>query len=229
MMPTLLPLESAMRMLAIAVAVFILSVSSLYAQTDRLYIAGSGGPAAGPDGTSSDTFGEVGVRIAPRLFVFGDVGQIHNLQPSAFQPVVDSTTALLTGTGLDVNGTAREPAWYTLGGLRYETPAFKRVSPYVFGGVGFARVVPAGQFTFTSGTLPGATPAPGDDVTQQLTALGDFTQPAAMTAPMFSLGGGVEVPVMSHLSLDAGYRYDRIATDTPLNTHGATFGFGYRF
>jgi opacity protein-like surface antigen len=218
-----------MRALMIAAIILTLSGSFAYAQTDRLYLAGSGGRASGPDGTSSDTYGELGVRVAPRLFVFGDVGQIHNLQPSAFQPMVDGTAALLSGTGLDVNGTAREPAWYTLGGVRYEAPALRRVSPYVFGGAGVARVTPAAQFTFASGTLPGATPAPGDDVTQQLTSLGDFTQPAAATAPMFSLGGGVEIPVARHLSLDAGYRYSRIATDTPLSTRGATFGFGYRF
>lgn len=117
------------------------------------------------------------MRVAPRLFVFGDVGQIHNLQPSAFQPIVDSTT----------------------------------------------------QFTYSAGTLPGDTPAPGDDVTQQLTSLGDFTQPAATIAFMLALGGGVAVPVAHHLSVDVGYRYARIAAETPLSTQGATFGFGYRF
>src|SRR5665213_666702 len=108
MMPTLLPQEKSMRVLVIAFVVFILSASSSYAQGDNLYIAGTGGFAAGPDVTSSDTFGEIGVRVAPRLFVFADVGQIHNLQPSTLKPVVDSTTALLTGSGLNVIGTPRE-------------------------------------------------------------------------------------------------------------------------
>ena len=218
-----------MRMLMIALTVFMLSAASSYAQTDRLYVGGTGGFASGPDGTSRDTFGEVGVRVAPRLFVFGDVGQIHNLQPSAFQPVVDGTTALLSGTGLSVVGTAREPAWYSLGGMRYEAPTLKRVSPYAFGGAGIARITPSGRFTYAAGTLSGDTPAPGDDVTQQLTAMGDFTQPAATNALMLSLGGGVAVPVAGHLSVDVGYRYARIASDTPLHTQGATLGFGYRF
>jgi len=44
------------------------------------------------------------------------------------------------------------------------------------------------------GTLVGAItpPASGDDVTSQIESLGDFTVPAASTAFMFSLGGGVE-------------------------------------
>jgi len=218
-----------MRVFVIVIAVFIVSVSSSYAQTPNLYIGGSGGSAAGPDGASSDTFGEIGWRIARRLSLYGDVGEIRNLQPSAVQPIVDSTTALLAGDGLTVIGTAREPVWYSVGGLRVETPAWRNLTPYMFGGAGFARITPAAQFTYSAGTLPGAAPSPGDDVTQQLTSLGDFTQPAAATAPMLSLGGGVVVPVVHHLSVDIGYRYARIAADTPLHTQGATMGFGYRF
>jgi hypothetical protein len=30
-------------------------------------------------------------------------------------------------------------------------------------------------------------------------------------------------------AVDAGYRLSRITADTPINTQGATFGFGYRF
>ena len=169
------------------------------------------------------------MRIAPRLFVFGDVGQIP--QPPAVRVSArrrrDDRFAVWHRPRRHRHGA--RACLVPLGGIRYEAPAYRRVSPYVFGGAGVARVTPSAQFTFASGTLPGATPGAGDDVTQQLTSLGDFTQPAATTAPMFSLGGGVEIPVAHHLSVDAGYRYDRIATDTPLSTRGATFGFGYRF
>jgi len=50
------------------------------------YLAGSGGFAVGPDGSSGDVLGEAGVRIAPGLFVFGDVGQLHN--PSDPRPSI---------------------------------------------------------------------------------------------------------------------------------------------
>ena len=127
-------------------------------------------------------------------------------------------------------GTARVPAVYSVGGLRFEVPTRGRVSPYVLGGIGAARLNPTAQFTFSSGTLPdGSTPTVGDDVTSQLVAAGDFTAPAATTAFMFTLGGGVEIPVARHWAIDAGYRFSRVAADTPLNAQGATFGFGYRF
>jgi opacity protein-like surface antigen len=66
-------------------------------------------------------------------------------------------------------------------------------------------------------------------VTTQLVTAGDFTAPAPSNAFMFTLGGGVEVPVARHWAIDAGYRFSRIAASTPVNAQGATFGFGYRF
>ena len=88
---------------------------------------------------------------------------------------------------------------------------------------------------FSSGTMPdGSTPAVGTDVTPVLTSAGSFTEPAASSAFMFTLGGGVQFPLVPHWVMDAGYRYSRIAADntlsaSPLTTNGMTLGFGYRF
>jgi opacity protein-like surface antigen len=199
------------------------------AQTTRAYVAGSGGFAVAPDGTTGDVMGEVGVQIAPNLYVFGDLGRFQNIQPSQIQPSIDVTTASLASGGLGVTGTAQVPAWYSLGGVRVTIPTRGRVWPYVFGGAGFARMTPTAQFTFASGTLSGSTPNVGDDVTSQLVALGDFTQPPATNALMVAGGGGVEVPLAPRFSVDVGYRVSRIAADTPLTTQSVTFGFGYRF
>ena len=201
-----------MRALIIVTAVSLLPAAPLLAQTERAYVTGVGGFAASTETTSGNVVGEVGVRIAPHLLVFGNLGQFHNLQPSDAQPAVDGTTATLAGTtGLNVIGTARVPAWYSVGGVRYEVPTRGRVLPYVLGGIGVARLTPTAQFTFASGTLPdGSTPAVGADVTSQLVTAGYFTTPAATNAFMYSLGTGVEVPVA-------------------LNAQGLTFGFGYRF
>jgi opacity protein-like surface antigen len=223
--------EEVMRALMIAATITLLTAAPLVAQTERGYVAGVGGFAVSPDTTSGDVLGEAGLRVAPHLLVFGNVGQFHNLRPSDVQPAVDSTTALLSADqGLNVMGAARVPAWYSGGGLRYEMPTQSRVSPYVLGGIGFARLTPTAQFTYSSGTLPdGSTPALGADVTTQLVAAGDFTLPSATTAFMYTVGGGVAIPVAGHWAIDAGYRFSRIAADTPLNTQGVTFGFGYRF
>jgi hypothetical protein len=71
------------------------------------------GFAATTETTSGDALGEAGVRIAPHLFVFGDIGHFHNPQPSGTQAIVDNTTAALSmSSGLIVSGVARVPAWY---------------------------------------------------------------------------------------------------------------------
>jgi opacity protein-like surface antigen len=220
-----------MKVVMIAAIATLLTAAPLLAQTERGYVTGAGGFAVTTDTTSGNAMGEVGVRIAPHLLVFGDLGQFRNLQPSDAQPAVDSTTASLAATqGLSVVGTGRVPAWYSVGGLRYEIPTRSRVSPYLSGGLGFARLTPTAQFIYSSGPLPdGSTPAPGADITTQLVTAGDFVAPPASTAAMFTLGGGVEIPVARHWAVDAGYRFSRVAADTPLTAQGATFGFGYRF
>ena len=185
--------------------------------------------AISPDATSSDLVGEVGVKVAKNLFVFGDVGQFHNLQPSLVQPTVDATDAALLTNGVTVTGVARVPAWYSVGGVRFMMPTASGISPYVLGGAGFARLSPAAKFTYASGALAGATPAVGDDVTPDLVTLGDFTQPPATNAFMFTAGAGVQVPVAPHVSVDVGYRLSRVNGDTPINAQSIVAGIGYRF
>jgi opacity protein-like surface antigen len=219
-----------MKTLFIAAALALTAAPS-YAQRPGVYASVAGGFAVAPDGTSGDVLGEVGVQIAPHLSVFGDLGQFHNLQPSQLQPAIDSTDATLAAGGLSVNGMARVPAWYSMGGLRWTVPMNAHLSPYVFGGLGFARLTPTATFTYTSGTLVGAAAAPtvGDDVTTQIVSLGDFTQPPASNAFMFAVGGGVEAPIAPHLVANVGYRVSRIAADTPVSAQSVTFGVGYRF
>lgn len=220
----------AIRTSAIVAAIALCTSAPLFAQNERAYITGVGGFAKSTDTTSGDAMAEVGVRIAPHLLAFGDVGRFQNLQPSDVQtPIAATTSQLSTSQGLSVIGTGSVPAWYSIGGLRFEVPV-GRVQPYVFGGAGFARLMPTAQFTLSSGTLPdGTAPALGTDVTDQLETSGAFTAPAASTAFMYSLGGGIEVPVARHWAVDAGYRYSRINADMPANVQGATFGVGYRF
>jgi opacity protein-like surface antigen len=173
--------------------------------------------------------GEVGYRVAPNLFVVGNLGQFHNLQPSSIQPSIDDETLTLLNSGLTVTGTAQAPAWFTTGGVRYEIPLRKRIAPYVFTGIGFARMTPTAQFTYGSGTLLGSSPNPGDDVTPQLLALGDYIQPPSENAFMFSAGAGINAPLAPHFGLDIGYRLSHMAFDQPITAQSVTFGIGYRF
>ncbi len=219
-----------MRALMITLIAIVLTAAPSYAQTERGYVSGIGGFTVTPDTTSRDVLAEGGVRVAPHLFVFGDVGQFRNLQPSDVQPAVDNAAAITADQGLGVIGTGRVPAVYSVGGVRYEAGTRTRISPYVLGGVGIARLKPTARFTYESGTLPdGSTPTVGDDVTSQLESAGAFSLPPASNAFMITMGGGVSVPVSRHWAVDADYRFARVAADTPLNAQDATFGFGYRF
>lgn len=212
----------------ILAAIVAAAPASAFAQT-HAYVNGAGGFATTTDGTSEDVLGEAGVRVAPNLFVFGDVGRFHNLQPSAVQPAIDTTVQTLSAIGVDVTSTSSVPAWYTSGGVRYQIPTRARVTPYVFTSVGMARLTPRATFSYTSGQLGDTPPNTGDDVTSQLVSLGDFTQPAATNALMISGGGGIEAPIARHLVVDAGYRLSHVNADTPLHAQGLTFGVGYRF
>jgi opacity protein-like surface antigen len=221
-------MEEDMRALVLAAAIVVIPGAS-YAQSPRAFVSGAGGFATTPDGTSGALVGEAAVRIASNLYAIGDIGRLRNVQPSDLQPAVDTTTLVLSNTGLSVTGTARVPAWYSTGGLRFQIPTRGRLTPYAFGGLGVARLTPSATFTYASGTIGASTPAVGDDVTSQIVSLGDFTQPAATTALMVSGGGGVQAPVARHLMVDAGYRLARIAANTPFTAQGLTFGLGYRF
>jgi opacity protein-like surface antigen len=214
----------------LAGAIVLLMAGSAFAQGERGFVSGSGGFAVSSDGTSGNALGEIGYQIAPRLSVFGDLGHFHNLQPSDVQPAVTTSTAAASNEGLIVAGTSHVPAWYTVGGLRYDVLTRRGVTPYVLGGVGFARLTPSAQFTYASGPLPdGLTSTTGSDVTTDLEGAGIFTKPPASNALMLTLGGGLAVPIARHLSADAAYRYSRVNADTPVNAQGMTFGLGYRF
>jgi opacity protein-like surface antigen len=198
------------------------------------YISIFAGPVWSAGNSTGNILFEGGGRIAPHLMVFGNAGRFANLQGD-LTPSIDTTATALANDGLDVTAGGTLPAWYGIGGLRAEVAASRHLLPYVLGGIGAARLDPTPQLTLNSGTLPdGSSPAAGTDVTSALIASGAYTTPAASTAFMFMLGGGVQVPLAPHWIVDAGYRYSRIAADTtlsanPLNTSALTFGFGYRF
>jgi opacity protein-like surface antigen len=219
-----------MAKLIVAAALVAAGANAASAQSvERGYVVGDGGFAVAPDGTSGDVVGEVGVRVTPRFSVFGDIGQFHNLQPSSAGPLIDAATTAAAANGVVVSGAARVPALYTLGGVRYDTLPYGRLQPFVFGGAGFARMTTNATFTYSSGTITGITPNVGDDVTPQVESMGAFTPPAASTAFMFSLGGGVETPIAPHIAAEVGYRFSRVSADTPLNAQSVLFGLRYGF
>jgi len=228
-----------MKQFVLAVALAALVASPAMAQESGVreasgYVSAFAGPAwAAGNSTGSIVF-EGGARIAPHVMLFGSLGRFSNLQGD-LQPTLQSTTATLAGDGIGVAGGGTLPAWYGIGGVRAEIPTNLRVTPYVLGGFGMARLNPQPQFTFASGTLPdGTTPTVGLNVTSNLLATGTITTPPPSNALMAVFGGGIEVPLVPHWVGDVGYRYSYIAADqslsaSALNTNVLTFGIGYRF
>ena len=211
-----------------------------FAQTERGYVEGIGGFAVSaastsPRVTAGDWAVDAGARVAPGLVAFGDVGRINDLTASTSESAVATTVSTLSSTdAVDVVGTARMPARYALGGLRWQPRASRRVMPFVLGGLGVAHLTPSARFTFTDGTLPNADPSAtppnmGDDVTAQISTLGVFTPPAPSNALMLTAGGGAQFDLRSHWVADTEYRLSRISASTPLHTQGLAFGLGYRF
>ena len=199
------------------------------------YVTGLGGFQAATGNTTGDVLIEGGVRVMPHVMVFGDLGWYKNLQSDLTPSLNGAMTSLQTAQGLSVTGSGTLPALYSIGGVRVEIPMSDLFLPYVLGGAGAARLNPTQQFAFSSGTMPdGSSPTPGQNITTNLTSAGALTTPGSSTAFMYTLGGGVLIPVASRWIIDAAYRYSRIAADStlsasPLNTNGMTFGLGYRF
>src|SRR5206468_6866450 len=117
--------EAVMKTLMTAAAIAVLAAAPLLAQENGAsgpdatgYVTGLGGCAASVGNTTGDLLVEGGVRIAPRLMVFGNVGRFGNLQAD-LQPTLDATTsALANNQGLNVIGGGSLPATYASGGLR---------------------------------------------------------------------------------------------------------------
>ncbi|HXD75853.1 MAG TPA: outer membrane beta-barrel protein, partial [Vicinamibacterales bacterium] len=178
---------------------------------------------------------EGGVRVAPHVMVFGDLGWFKNLQRDLAPTLNSTVSSLQNGQGLSVTGGGTLPAVYSIGGVKLEIPVSEMFLPYVLGGAGVAHLNPSPTFAFVSGAMPdGSSPSTGQDVTSILTTSGAVTMPASSSAFMYTLGGGVQIPIGARFIVDAAYRYSRIAADStlsasPLNTNGMTFGLGYRF
>jgi opacity protein-like surface antigen len=204
-------------------------------QDAAAYVTGLGGFQAATGSTTGDVLIEGGVRVAPHVMVFGDLGYFRNLQADLTSSLNNAVTSLQNTQGLGVTATGTLPALYSIGGVRVEIPTSNLFLPYVFGGAGAAHLSPTQQFLFSSGPMPdGSTPTIGQDVTSTLTTSGLFTPTVSSTAFMYTLGGGVLIPVAQRWVVDAAYRYSRIAADStlsasPLSTNGMTFGLGYRF
>jgi len=204
--------------------------SAAYAQEPRAYVQGAAGLSSITGTTTGNANGEVGIRVAPRVVLFGNLGRMRDTGSSSMEANLNNTVTALAATDLTAIGTVRVPAWYSLGGARIDLTNRTVIKPYVFGGVGFAHLNPTTKFIYESGTtLTGNDALAGDDITSDVVASGLFTAPVATTGLMLRTGGGVQIPISRHLLGNVGYSVSRISSDTPIHTQDLTFGVGLRF
>src|SRR5262245_26633515 len=144
--------EDVMRVLVLIATVAVVGVASpLLAQErpnsdPRGFITGFGGTTRALGNSTGNVQVEGGVRIAPHLMVFGNLGRFQDLHGD-LQPTLDAAVASLSADqGLDGTSTGTIPAWYGSTGLRASIPMRGPVSPYVLGGFGFARLNPKAEF-----------------------------------------------------------------------------------
>jgi len=176
--------------------------------------------------TSQAYGGEVGYTVRKNLQVFVEFGQVRDVAPAEFGAAAQLiATSLAETQGGDTAFTAKEPATFGVGGVKYLIPmSSSRIEPYVMGGVGIAKV--SKNVTFVVN---------GNDVTNQLTNLvaigsdlsGDFTKPIVM------FGGGVAWPFWRQAVVDFQYRFSHITAEgdaaPALNFSRAGIALGIRF
>lgn len=164
-------------------------------------------------------------RISDRIDIFGEVGRLRNaLGPelrdrlAALEVDLLATNRAQFGTEFPVVFEPLVPTWYGFGGLRARGPSAGRVSTYLEGGAGTARLDPQVHLTVNGETL--------DTEAAALTGLGDGRQQLEFLA---GGGAGVAFQLWKRLRVEGGYRYMRLFGDDTTNINRVHVGAGWTF
>ena len=156
--------------------------------------------------------GQFGLHVAGHVVLFGETGRLRTLETPTSQPGLDQTFAAIEA---DRPSPDRVQTGYSIGGVKVELPGNTMFTPYVFSGVGAARLAPPTQFTYEGGpTLGEAIGVAGSQTT---------------TVLVVRVGGGVQIPVGRHLVGDLGYTVSRVSSTQVVDAHGMTFGLSVTF
>lgn len=164
-------------------------------------------------------------RVTDRLDIFGEVGRMRNtigpdlsLRLAAVEAQIRASNSAQFGSTFPVEFEARVPAWYGFGGLRMRGPAAGRLSTYVEGGGGTARLDPQVHLRVNGENL--------DSEAAALTGLGEGRQQLEFVA---GAGGGVALHVWRRVRVEGGYRYMRFFGDAKANLNSVRIGAGWTF
>ena len=204
--------------LALGVVMLVTAAAPALAQdVPRAVVRGFGGVTFMSE--TATVFGAgMGVRLNDHVEVFGELGRLTNILPHALQRDLDDAARAIGsyfGGPLTIDGKA--PGFYGLGGIRVSRAAGPRLRVYAEAGAGTARGT--SDITAHAGTA---------NVSREVVRA--LTIKESETAPLFTAGGGVTVPIAANLGLDIGYRFMRIFTDDPrINTANMSAGLRWGF
>lgn len=188
------------------------------------YLEGTVGSARSIE-TDSAYAGLGAWRLNDRVHLFGEIGRMRNAIGAELSDRVAATEATIRANNQRVFGSevpvafeARVPAWYGLGGVRYSGPSTRRLSTYLEGGLGSARLDPQVHLTIADDNL--------DDEAAAITGLGENRQQLEFVA---GAGAGVAFNVWQHIRIEGGYRYMRIFRDAKTDINRVHVAGGWTF
>ena len=214
-----------MRMVIAAAALLVALPAAARAQdAPRGYVQGVVG-AAHTEQTDTVYAGLGAWRITGRLHVFGEVGRMRNAIGPDLSERLDAVREQLVasntsqfGAGFPIVFEALVPTWYGFGGVRAHGPSRGKLSTYVEGGVGTARLDPQVHLTINGENL--------DNEAAALTGLGDGRQQLEFLA---GGGAGVACQVWKRIRVEGGYRYMRLFGDDKSNINRVHVAGGWTF
>ncbi|HMC78230.1 MAG TPA: outer membrane beta-barrel protein [Vicinamibacterales bacterium] len=181
--------------------------------------------AAHTEETDSAYAGLGAWRVSGRLHIFGEVGRMRNvIGPELSRELAEVEAQIIASNMTQFNTTfpvvfdARVPTWYGLGGVRADGPSRGKLTTYVEGGVGTARLDPQVHLTINGENL--------DNEAAALTGLDDDPQKLEFIA---GGGAGVAFQVWKRIRVEGGYRYMRLFGSDKTNINRVHVGAGWTF
>jgi opacity protein-like surface antigen len=213
------------RVLKVLSVLMVLAAGTAGAQdAPRGYLQGTVGVARAVE-TDSSYAGLGAWRVSDRVHVFGELGRMRNVidpelddRLAAIGADIRSRTEAQFGTTFPVEFEARVPAWYGLGGVRVAGPSAGRLSTFLEGGLGSARLDPQAHLTVN-----------GDRLDDEVAAIAGFGEDTQQLEFLTGLGGGVAVQAWKRLRVEGAYRYMRLYGDakTNINRFGVSAGWTF--
>ena len=191
---------------------------------ERGYVQGSIGVARTIDNDSA--YAGLGAwRLNDRLHLFGEIGRLRdainddlNDRVDAIEETIRANNETAFHSEFPIVFEARVPAWYGLGGIRADGPSAGRLSTYLEGGLGSARLDPQVHLTINGDRL--------DDEAEAISGIRRGDQQLEFIA---GAGAGVAVKLWKRIRIEGGYRYMRIFGDAKTNINRVHVGAGWTF